>query len=362
MEKEFYNPEFGLRSKTQMMQQFKKLGYSKDEINEFLGKQKINQLQYHPQNKVYHSIVAPPNSFQVDLMFLGDIAKYNKNYMGLFIALEVTSRYAFVYPIKNKNTETMLQCFKQFYSDAKEVSNITTDAGTEFINQKVADFIQDKGTNIWIKETKDRTSLGKIDRFCRTLRDLLDRYFNAYETKTYIDVLDKLVANYNNRMHTRLLGKTPSEVYNDFSLQKDVFDNDVDRGIPGILRMQNFNIGDHVRTLIRANPFDKGMSKWSKTIHTIEGINKFSFTLSNADRTYRQHELLKVGEVQENPNIKRDFDEKKFKKEKKTHNKQKKEKNLLDAELTEDDKLKINKHLMPANEKRGRIPKKQFDL
>jgi hypothetical protein len=41
-----------------------------------------------------------------------------------------------------------------------------------------------------------------VERFNRSIRDLIDKYMTEYNTNKYIDVLDKLVSNYNNRKHT----------------------------------------------------------------------------------------------------------------------------------------------------------------
>ena len=40
-----------------------------------------------------------------------------------------------------------------------------------------------------------------VERFNRTLKDRMYKYFTANNTKKWIDVLPKLVANYNNTVH-----------------------------------------------------------------------------------------------------------------------------------------------------------------
>ncbi len=43
-----------------------------------------------------------------------------------------------------------------------------------------------------------------VERFNRTIRDKLTMYFSAYNTNHYIDVIDKLIDNYNNTIHSSI--------------------------------------------------------------------------------------------------------------------------------------------------------------
>ena len=37
-----------------------------------------------------------------------------------------------------------------------------------------------------------------VERFNRTIRDMITRYMEAYKTNKYIDVIKRLIKNYNN--------------------------------------------------------------------------------------------------------------------------------------------------------------------
>ena len=43
-----------------------------------------------------------------------------------------------------------------------------------------------------------------IERFNRTIRDKITQYFDAYKTHKYIDIINKLVENYNNSYHSSI--------------------------------------------------------------------------------------------------------------------------------------------------------------
>lgn len=37
-----------------------------------------------------------------------------------------------------------------------------------------------------------------VERFNRTIRDMITRYMDGYKTNKYVDQIEKLIANYNN--------------------------------------------------------------------------------------------------------------------------------------------------------------------
>ncbi len=49
-----------------------------------------------------------------------------------------------------------------------------------------------------------------VERFNRTIRDKLNQYFTGYDTHKWIDVIQNLVKNYNNTVHSSIK-KTPVE-------------------------------------------------------------------------------------------------------------------------------------------------------
>ena len=50
--------------------------------------------------------------------------------------------------------------------------------------------------NIKYVQVNDHHKLGIIDRFIRTLRELINKYQSALKTTRYINILDELVDNY----------------------------------------------------------------------------------------------------------------------------------------------------------------------
>ena len=71
------------------------------------------------------------------------------------------------------------------------------DKGREFYNKDVQKLVE-----LYATENEEKSCV--IERFNRTIKDKIFKYFIAYSTRKYIDVLDKLVDQYNNTVIHRL--------------------------------------------------------------------------------------------------------------------------------------------------------------
>ena len=57
--------------------------------------------------------------------------------------------------------------------------------------------MKDRGFTINYVDIQDHHKLGKIDSFVRTLREKINKYLVIHNTTKYIDVLPKIIYNYN---------------------------------------------------------------------------------------------------------------------------------------------------------------------
>jgi hypothetical protein len=107
-----------------------------------------------------------------------------------------------------------------------------------------------------------------IERFNRTLKEKMYRYFTTYNTKRYTDVIQDLVNSYNKTYH-RSIKMTPSEV-----TPKNV--ETVRRNLYGSQKEKNyiiefkFKIGDYVRISKYKKLFQKGyLPNWSEEVFQV---------------------------------------------------------------------------------------------
>ena len=152
----------------------------------------------------------------------------------------------------------------------------------------------EQGTEINYFNVGDHKKLGIFDRFVRTLREKLNKYMAMHNTTTYIDVLQKIVYNYNNGYHSGIK-KIPAEVKNE---DKDILLLSSERYNKAKLEEVKYFVGDKVRCIINLKAFEKrSLPKWSKTTQTIVQTFPHSYMLDN-NKTYKYYELQKVDNVQ----------------------------------------------------------------
>ena len=71
-----------------------------------------------------HPIIAPPFSYQSDLMFLNDLHKLNEGYSCIINFVEMTTRKAYSYPLKGKESIDVFEAFKNFLETENIIKHI----------------------------------------------------------------------------------------------------------------------------------------------------------------------------------------------------------------------------------------------
>ena len=96
-----------------------------------------------------------------------------------------------------------------------------------------------------------------IDRFNGTIKEKMCTYFSANNTRKFVDILDLIVDQYNNTIHSSIK-MTPKEA----SCKENV--NKVWRNLypefGGKILTRKFAIGDSVRITKKKKAFDKGFT------------------------------------------------------------------------------------------------------
>ena len=80
------------------------------------------------------------------------------------------------------------------------------DSGSEFTIKKFKDLLKQYEIKIRYVDVGNHKQLGIVDRFCRTIRNIINKYLTANTTTKYINVLPDLVHNYNNSYHKGIDG------------------------------------------------------------------------------------------------------------------------------------------------------------
>ena len=151
--------------------------------------------------------------FQMDLVDIQHLSAHNDNVKYLLNVIDTFTRYAFVRPLKDKSASTVLKAFKSILNDAGEKPYmIVMDKGTEFKNRQFDNFCAEN--NIKLINPQTQTHAAYIERFNRTLQQLIYKFMTENETNRFIDNLETLVNTYNNRLH-RMIQTSPFKAETD---------------------------------------------------------------------------------------------------------------------------------------------------
>ena len=206
LRKYYYDPELGLISANKLYQKVKEHGITLKQVKVFISKQETAQL-YKPMKiqKTYFPTTSygPNDHLMLDILDLSNISTTNSYFKYLLVSIDIFTRKAFVVPMKYKNGEAALEAVNKIIHHFNP-RIITSDNGKEFDNREIQNFLKGHDIEQRFIDVNQHSSLGIVDRFCRTLRGLINKYCTSHKTTRYIDVLDKLVQNYNNTYHSTI--------------------------------------------------------------------------------------------------------------------------------------------------------------
>jgi len=223
-----------------------------------------NARRHYPRNRVLVSSI--DEQWQADLVDLSSLSKFNDNNKFLLTCIDLFSKFGFTEPVKTKAAGPVQHAFqKMLITSGRKPQKLQTDAGTEFLNKDFQRFL--KQNDIVYFNTKSELKASVVERFNRSIKTRMWRYFTENNTYRYIDVLPKLLIAYNTSRH-RTIGMAPNEVTkkNEVEILQKCYRKSRDDVI-----IFKFNVGDKVRINKCKHLFEKGYTEnWSREIFIIE--------------------------------------------------------------------------------------------
>lgn len=206
------------------------------------------------------------HQWQIDLVDVTSISSINNNYKFLLTCIDVLSKYAWVVPIKDKSAKSLVKAMQEIFNKSnRKPYKIQGDKGKEFVNKTFKQFLKDHHVTFFSTENDDiKASI--VERFNKSLKNKMWRYFTYSRNKRYIDRLDNFVTSYNNSKH-RTIGMAPSDVdkLDEVELLRKMYDFPL-RSKTKLM----FNVGDIVRIVMTRRPFKKGYTaQWSEEMFKV---------------------------------------------------------------------------------------------
>lgn len=193
-------------------------------------------------------------NWQADLADMKSLRKQNKGTTYLLVCIDVFTRYAFVEPIRNKTPEIVGQALEAIMKrSGRDCYYLATDRGKEFVGKKFQQVLRKHDIHHHCATSPD-VKCAIVERYIRTLKGRIWRYFTKNKTVNYLKVLQSIVQATNNSMH-RTLGRTPNSITkkNEEEVRHAIY---VDKSI--IPNKKVFKVGDHVRITKEKSVLAKG--------------------------------------------------------------------------------------------------------
>ncbi|XP_065645550.1 uncharacterized protein LOC136076018 [Hydra vulgaris] len=152
------------------------------------------------------------------------------------MVIDVFSKYGWIVPLKSKTGVDVANALNKIFHERK-CQKICVDKGLEFYNKHV------KALDVELYSTENEVKSCVVERWNRTIKDKMFKYFSANFTRKYIDVLDEMVNKYNNTKHFSIK-MTPVEA-SDKKNENIVWFN-LNRNVRSKSVRPKFSIGDRI--------------------------------------------------------------------------------------------------------------------
>jgi hypothetical protein len=196
-----------------------------------------------------------------DLVDMQAFSKFNHGIKYLLTVIDIFSKYGWIVPLKNKTGKAVSNALKQIFKERKP-NKMWVDKGTEFYNRDVRKMVE-----LYSTENEEKSSV--VERWNRTMKEKMFKYFTANSTRKYIDVLCKLAEQYNNTKHSSIK-MTPVEASkkkNENKVWRNLYPDDETRQPP------KYSVGNKVRITKKKKTFEKGYTpRWTEEVFAISQV------------------------------------------------------------------------------------------
>ena len=210
--------------------------------------------------------------WEMDLMDMSLLSRYNKGFKFVLLVIDVFSKYVWVRPVKSKNASIILDMVKNIMKESGRTPRyIRTDKGTEFVNRVLSKFLN--SIHVEHIQTHSEVKAAFAERAIKTIKGKLFKYMYHFQTRNYINILNKVVKVYNATIHSTIKMAPKNVTHkNETQLWWSVYANISGKGaiVRNIAKGGFLNEGDYVRVSFLRGVFDREYrQKWSSEIYQV---------------------------------------------------------------------------------------------
>ena len=128
------------------------------------------------------------------------LSKFNRGFRFLLCVIDIFSKYAWTVPLKGKKGVSIINAFQKILKESNRKPNkIWVDKGSKFYSNYLKKWLKDNSIEMYSVHNEGKSVVA--ERFIRTLKNKIDKYMTSVSKNVYIDKLDDIVYEYNNRYH-----------------------------------------------------------------------------------------------------------------------------------------------------------------
>ena len=185
------------------------------------------------------------------------------------MVLDVFSKYGWIVPLKDTKGETVAEALKTILKEGRKPQYLWTDKGKEYFNKHVKELLDKNKITLYSTENEEKSSV--CERWNRTIKTKMWEQFTVQGNTMYIDMLPKLVEQYNNTKHSSIK-MTPVEASkkkNEGSVYFNLYGD-----METLKQKPKFKVGDKVRiSKYKRKVSDKAYKpNWSEEVFTVDKI------------------------------------------------------------------------------------------
>ena len=204
-----------------------------------------------------------------DLVEMGKFSNWNNGVRYLLMVIDVFSKFGWIEPLKNKKAESIGEVFNKILKTVRNPKCLWCDKGLEFYNKYFKKLLGEKGINLYSTENEEKSSVD--ERWNKTMKGHLWKFFTASNSTSYIDFLPALLDKYNKTKH-RSIKMTPEQASrkeNEDRVYLNLYGQEMSQ-----TAKPKFKVGDKVRiSKYKRKVFDKGYTpNWTEEIFVVDKI------------------------------------------------------------------------------------------
>src|SRR5277367_6372910 len=247
---------------------------SKAETDEFLKRQRTYTLHKPARLRFStrpYKVAGIDQQRQADLVEMIPYEEVNDGYRYMLTVIDLFSRFAWAVPIMNKTGKEVMRAFRAIFATRRKCEILQTDEGREFTNRHVPHLFNVENVRFFIVKSQFKAAV--CERFNRTLKSKMWRYFTSHGSYRWVDVLPELLRLYNASVH-RSIGMAPNDVNDD--VEHELWLKQERKGPQKVTNKEpttRFEVGDEVRLSKAKQVFTKGyLPNWTEEIFTLSRV------------------------------------------------------------------------------------------